>query len=101
MNKARSAEEEGQPPIRHQGLRQVAKKYQGSVYAPEALYQLRDLLFRKKQYYKAFEDFAGDPRYPNTKRFNDASAGSTRSPRALLDGARNRIWGSSPARRTA
>jgi outer membrane protein assembly factor BamD len=97
MNKARSYEEEGSLRSAIRAYHKVSTKYQGSVYAPEALFRAGDLLFRKKQYYSAFEDFAGMiRRYPNTKRFNDAIGRQYQIAASLLDGAHNRIWGIFP-----
>jgi outer membrane protein assembly factor BamD len=94
MNKARRNEEEGSLRSAIRGYETVARKYQGSVYAPEALYRAGNLLLRKKQYYDAFTDFQLMlRRYPNTKRFSDVIGEQYRIASALLDGAHNRIWG--------
>jgi outer membrane protein assembly factor BamD len=94
MNKARHHEEEGSLRAAIKGYETVARKYQGSVYAPEALYRAGNLLLRKKQYYDAFTDFQLMlRRYPNTKRFSDVIGEQYRIASALLDGAHNRIWG--------
>jgi len=97
MNKARRAEEEGSFRSAISSYEKVAKKYQSSVYAPEALYRSGSLLLRKKQYYKAFSDFQTMiARYPNSKRFNDVIGGQYQVAAALMDGGHNRIWGFIP-----
>jgi outer membrane protein assembly factor BamD len=94
MNKARRSEEAGSLRSAIKAYETIARKYQGSVYAPEALYRAGTLLFRKKQYYSAFGDYQQMLRkYPNTKRFNDVIGQQYRIASALLDGAHNRIWG--------
>jgi outer membrane protein assembly factor BamD len=94
MNKARRDEEEGSLHGAIKIYESVARKYQGSVYAPEALYRAGTLLFRRKQYYDAFSDYQLMlRRYPNTKRFGDVIGQQYRIASALLDGAHNRIWG--------
>ncbi len=72
MNKARRYEDSGSLHAAYKTYEAVARKYQGSVYAPEALYRAGKLLTRRKQYYDAFADYQLMlRRYPNTKRFND------------------------------
>jgi outer membrane protein assembly factor BamD len=94
MNKARQQEENGSLHSAIKSYEAVARKYQGSVYAPEALYRSGQLLTRRKQYYDAFADYQMMlRRYPNSKRFNDVIGELYRIAAALLDGAHNRIWG--------
>ncbi len=94
MNKARRQEEEGSLHGAIKSYEAVARKYQGSVYAPEALYRSGQLLTRRKQYYDAFGDYQTMlRRYPNSKRFNDVIGELYRIAAMLLDGAHNRIWG--------
>jgi outer membrane protein assembly factor BamD len=94
MNKARKEEENGQLGSAIKAYEKVSTKYQGSVYAPEALYRAGTLLSRRRQYYKAFTDFQVLlRRYPNTKRFNEAIGEQYRIASALVDGAHNRAWG--------
>ena len=97
MNKARRDEEEGS---RHAAIRvyeKVASKYQGSVYAPEALYRAGTLLIQRKQYFDAFKDFQTMlRRYPNTKRFNDLIGQQYRIAQILMDGGHNWLWGVLP-----
>src|ERR1700679_3391699 len=72
MNRARKDEEAGNKGSALKECDKVAAKYQGSVYAPEALFRAGSLLESRHQYYKAFTEFQGVlRRYPNTKRFND------------------------------
>jgi outer membrane protein assembly factor BamD len=94
MNKARAEEEAGSLHSAIKKYEAVARKYQGSVYAPEALYRSGKLLTRRKQYYDAFSDYQLMlRRYPNSKRFNDVIGELYWISSALLDGAHNRIWG--------
>ncbi len=94
MNKARREEEAGSLGSAIKAYEKVASKYQGSVYAPEALYRSGALLARRKQYYKAFTDFQLMlRRYPNSKRFSEAIGEQYRLASALVDGAHNRAWG--------
>jgi outer membrane protein assembly factor BamD len=94
MNKARKEEEEGSLHGAINAYEAVARKYQGSVYAPEALYRAGKLLTRRHQYYDAFKDYQLMlRRYPNSKRFNDVIGELYRISAALLDGAHNRLWG--------
>jgi outer membrane protein assembly factor BamD len=94
MNKARKDEEEGNKGAAIKEYEKVATKYQGSVYAPEALYRAGKLLSSRHQFYKAFTELQGVlRRYPNTKRFNDVIGEQYRIASSLLDGAHNRIFG--------
>jgi outer membrane protein assembly factor BamD len=94
MNKARQYEEQGSLRAAYKAYEAVARKYPGSVYAPEALYRSGRILTRRKQYYDAFENYQVMlRRYPNSKRFNDVIGELYRISVLLLDGAHNRIWG--------
>ena len=94
MNRARKAEEAGSLRSAVNAYEKVAKKYQSSVYAPEALYRSGSILLHKKQLYKAFSDLQTMiARYPNSKRFNDAIGAQYEVAAALMDGAHNRFWG--------
>jgi outer membrane protein assembly factor BamD len=94
MNKARHQEDEGSLHAAFKNYEAVARKYQGSVYAPEALYRAGRILTQRKQYYNAFTDYQLMlRRYPNSKRFNDVIGELYRISALLLDGAHNRIWG--------
>jgi outer membrane protein assembly factor BamD len=94
MNKARSNEEAGNRHSAIKGYEKVGAKYQGSVYAAEALYRAGRLLSKNKQYYDAFQDFQQVlRRYPNTKRFDDVIGEQYRIAASLLDGAHNWYWG--------
>jgi outer membrane protein assembly factor BamD len=98
MNKARQQEEAGRLHAAIKNYESVARKYQGSVYAPEALYRSGKLLTRRRQFYNAFTDYQLLlRRYPNSKRFNDVIGELYRIASALLDGAHNRIWGWLPS----
>ncbi|HEY0945376.1 MAG TPA: tetratricopeptide repeat protein, partial [Opitutaceae bacterium] len=70
MNKARAAEEKGSVRGPMKTYEKVGKRYPNSVYAPEAYYRAAKLRLKRKQYFKAFEDFQNVVgRYPNTPRF--------------------------------
>jgi len=97
MNRGREAEERGRNGSAISAYKRVAKKYPASVYASEALYRSGKLYLARKQYFKSFDNFSQViSRYPNTKHFNDVIGEEYRIASALLDGARNRIWGIIP-----
>jgi outer membrane protein assembly factor BamD len=94
MNKARADEEAGSLHSAIRNYHKVASKYQGSIYAPEALYRAGMLLVKRKQLFDAFTDFQQVlRRYPNTKRFNDVIGEEYHIAAILLDGGRNWTWG--------
>ncbi len=94
MNRARKDEEAGNRGSAIKEYEKVASKFNGSVYAPEALYRSGRLLAARKQYYKAFQDFQELlRRYPNTRRFNDVIGEQYRIAAALTDGAHNHAYG--------
>lgn len=98
MNKARTAEDRGSLGSAISSYNKVGKKYPNSIYAPEAMYRSARLSLSRKQYFNAFESFQQlISRYPNTKRFNEVIGEQYRIASALLDGARNRIWGIIPS----
>ena len=93
MNDARAAEEKGSTRAAVKAYASVAKKYPNSVYAPEALYREAKLLLVRKDYIKSFESYQEIiSRYPNTKRFNEIIGEQYNIARALLDGARGRMF---------
>jgi outer membrane protein assembly factor BamD len=94
MNKARRDEEAGRTSAAIKEYAKAASKYQGSVYAPEALYREGKLLEGRKQLYKAFTAFQSVLRlYPNTKRFNEVIGEQYRIASALMNGVHNRMLG--------
>jgi len=94
MNKARRAEEAGSRGSAAKAYESIARRFQGSVFAPEALFRAGKIYAQRRQYYKAFQDFQEMiRRYPNTKRFNEAIGEQYRIASALIDGAHNRAWG--------
>jgi outer membrane protein assembly factor BamD len=94
MNKARREEEAGRRGAAIKAYEKVSSKYNGSVYAPEALYRAGRLLAQRKQYYKAFLDLQEMlRRYPNTRRFDEVIGEQYRIASALVDGAHNHAWG--------
>jgi len=97
MNRARAAEERHSNGTALRSYKRVVKKYPASAYAAEALYRSGKLYLTRKQYFKSFEAFSTvTSRYPNTPRFNEIIGEEYRIASALLDGARNRIWGFIP-----
>jgi outer membrane protein assembly factor BamD len=94
MNEGRRAEERGSIGTAIKDYTKVGDKFEGSIYAPEALFRAGNLYLKRKQYYKAFDAFQVVlRRYPNTKRFNELIGQQYRIASALLDGAHNHIWG--------
>lgn len=97
MNRARAAEERHSTGSAIRSYRKVVKKYPASAYAAEALYRSGKLYLTRKQYFKSFDSFSQvTSRYPNSTRFNEIIGEEYRIASALLDGARNRIWGIIP-----
>ncbi|HWA85796.1 MAG TPA: outer membrane protein assembly factor BamD [Opitutus sp.] len=98
MNRAREAEEKDHIGSAIHSYKRVTKKYPASVYAAEAFYRTGKLYLGRRQYYKAFENLNQVvTRYPNSKHFNDVIGEEYRIASALLDGARNHIWGIIPS----
>jgi outer membrane protein assembly factor BamD len=97
MNRARSDEEAGSRGSAIKGYEKVASRYAGSIYAPEALFRAAKILAQRHQYYRAFGDFQGIIlRYPNTRRFNEVIGEMYRIAAAMINGARNRMFGFIP-----
>jgi outer membrane protein assembly factor BamD len=97
MNRARSSEEKHHDHSAIKDYAKVTKKYASSVYAPEAYYRTAKIRLAHKQYFKAFGAYQSIVSgYPNVKRFNEVIEEQYRIASALLDGARNRIWGLVP-----
>ncbi len=97
MNKARAYEEVGSRGSAIRRYNKVVKKYPASVYASEALFRSGKLYLARRQFFKSFTTFSQiTERYPNTKHFNEIIGEEYRIASALLDGARNRIWGLIP-----
>ena len=98
MNKARRAEESSN---NHQAInlyQKVAKKYPNSVYAPEALYRAGLLHQRRRELFKAFDDYQNIlQRYPNTERFSQIIGEQYRIATELSEGKRNYFWGVIPS----
>lgn len=94
MNRARRMEDRGDDRGALKAYRRVARTYNNSIYAPEALYRTGHLYLARQQYHKAFDAFQQIlGRYPNTKRFNEIIGEQYRIASTLLDGGRNRAWG--------
>jgi len=90
MNRARVAENRGSNGTAITAYRKVTKRYNTSVYAPEAYYRIGVLMTARHQYTKAFTAFQEIvQRYPNTTRFNEVVGQQYRIATLLLDGARN------------
>ncbi len=97
MNKARLSEERRDLGSAAKAYENVGKRYGNSVFAPEAYYRAARMRLDRRQYFKAFENFQQVlTRYPSYGRFNEIVGEQYRIASALLDGARNRIWGVIP-----
>ena len=97
MNKARADEERGSVGSAIKLYTKVTKRYASSIYAPEAYYRLAKLRLGRHQYFKAFDAYqAIINHYPSEKRFTEIIDAEYRIATALLDGARNRLWGLFP-----
>lgn len=97
MNKARAAEEAHNLGTAAKNYEKVGKRFGNSVYAPEAYYRAARMRLLRKQYFKSFEDFQQvSTRYPNYTRFNEIIGEQYRIASALMDGARNRMFGRIP-----
>ena len=97
MNKARTAEEREDFGSAAKSYERVGKRFGNSVFAPEAFYRGARVRLQRKQYFKAYENFQQVVgRYPSYPRFNEIIGEQYRIASALLDGARNRIWGKIP-----
>jgi outer membrane protein assembly factor BamD len=97
MNKARRAEDQGKISDAAKAYERVGKRFGNSVYAPEAFYRAARLRLARGQFFKAHENFQQVVgRYPNYPRFNEIVGEQYRIASALLDGARNRVWGLFP-----
>lgn len=97
MNRARAAEENGQIRTALRNYKKVGEDYPNSVYAPEAFYRTAKLRLARKQYFRAFQAYqAMMQRYPNNERFSEVIGEQYRIATALMDGARNYIWGVIP-----
>ncbi len=98
MDKARVEEEKGDRGDAISLYKKVGKRYPNSVFAPEAFYRTGKLYLSRKQYFKAFENLQSSiTRYPSNPRFNEVMGEQYRIASALMDGARNRIWGWIPS----
>jgi outer membrane protein assembly factor BamD len=97
MNKARRSEDQGKVGDAAKAYERVGKRFGNSVYAPEAFYRAARMRLARGQFFKAHENFQQVVgRYPNYPRFNEIVGEQYRIASALLDGARNRIWGVFP-----
>lgn len=97
MNKARAEQERHSYVSAIRAYTKVTKKYQTSVYAPEAFYQIGKMRLERKQYYKAFDAYElMIARYPNSHRYMEVVGYEYQIAAALMNGARNRVWGFLP-----
>lgn len=97
MNRARDAEERNSHRSALRTYKKVYEDHTNSIYAPEALYRIAKIRLKRKQYYKAFESYQAIlSRYPSYERFNEVTGEQYRIAAALLDGARNYLWGVIP-----
>ncbi len=98
MNRARTAENRRSYGAAISAYRKVTRRYNTSVYAPEAYYRMGMLMESRHQYTRAFAAFQEIiTRYPNTTRFNEVVGQQYRIAATLLDGARNHTHAFLPA----
>lgn len=97
MNKARRAEDQRKFGDAAKAYERVGKRFGNSVYAPEAFYRAARMRLARGQFFRAHENFQQVVgRYPNYPRFSEIVGEQYRIASALLDGARNRVWGIFP-----
>ncbi len=101
MNRARGAEEDGSNSTALRLYKRITNRYPNSIYSPEAYFRIAKIRLDREQYYKAFEAYQEImSRYPNTERFNEVLGEQYRIATALLEGARNHVWGVIPTFRS-
>lgn len=97
MNKARAAEETGNPRSALSLYQKVAKKFPNSIYAAESLYRTGRIRQQRHEYFKAFDAYQQVvTRYPNTEKFSQVVGEQYRIASQLLEGKRNYMFGLFP-----
>lgn len=93
MNRARTAEEQGEDGRALKSYTQVTKKYPNSVYAAEALFRTGLIQQKQRKYHKAFQTYqflvSG---YPNSEKFNQVIGEQYRIASDLAEGKRAKTW---------
>jgi outer membrane protein assembly factor BamD len=97
MDSGRRAEEAGKEGTALSAYKKVAKKYSGSVFAPEALYRSAAIYEKRRQFTKAFRNLQTIiTQHPAYGRFNDVLSSQYRIAEKLSNGMRPRYWGVIP-----
>jgi outer membrane protein assembly factor BamD len=97
MDSARRAQDAGREGSALSGYKKVAKKYPGSVFAPEALYRSAGIYEKRHQFTKAYNNLqAIVEQHPAYERFNDVLSSQYRIADKLSKGTRPRYWGVIP-----
>lgn len=97
MDSARRAEDAGEEGKALSAYKKVAKKYSGSVFAPEALFRSAAIYEKRRQFTKAFRNLQTIiSQHPAYERFNDVLSSQYRIAEKLANGVRPRYWGVIP-----
>lgn len=97
MDEARRAEDAGRQGAALSGYKKVAKKYPGSVFAPEALYRSARIYEERRQFTKAHRNLQTIIfEHPAYQRFNNVLSSQYRIAEKLSQGTRPRYWGVIP-----
>ncbi|MGF1482999.1 MAG: tetratricopeptide repeat protein [Opitutales bacterium] len=77
--------------------KKVAKRYDETIFAPEALLQAGRLYFQRNQFEKGFRNFAEIlGRYPEYPKFQEVIEGQYAIAERMARGERPRLWGAIP-----
>jgi outer membrane protein assembly factor BamD len=97
MDAARRAEDKGKTGSALSGYKRVAKKYPGSVFAPEALYRSAMIYENRRQFTKAQTNLQKIiSEHPAYERFTEVLASQYRIAEKLTAGVRPLYWGVIP-----
>lgn len=97
MDSSRRAEDAGKKGSALSGYKRVAKKYPGSVFAPEALYRSASIYEDRHQFTKAFVNLQTIvAQHPAYEHFTDVLASQYRVADKLAKGVRPHYWGVIP-----
>ncbi len=97
MDSARRAEDAGRQGAALSGYKRVAKKYSGSVFAPEALYRSARIYKERRQFTKAYQNLQTIVnQHPAYERFSDVLSSQYRIAEKLAQGTRPRYFGVIP-----
>lgn len=97
MDSARRAQDAGRQGAALSGYKRVAKKYPGSVFAPEALFRSAGIYENRRQFTKAYQNLQTIvSQHPAYERFNDVLSSQYRIAEKLSQGTRPRYFGVIP-----